>query len=289
MLGATPRQLDALILQALGRPDRNISGTLGPRCPTCSGLGAYLVLGSESAITRATAKCRCDGSGLDLVAIERADRELLWQQIHKLESALKLPVTSRYELPVIENSRQYWMECISWMTADGTAVASSTTKTIIVPNITIPANYMSDGRSLRLRVQGKYSTLGSGTVSHVFELLWGGVGGTSITKTGTITLLVSMTNAYWDLDLVIQTRSNGATGTLFANGLVREFGGTAPTIGSATGAPAVAPMTNGGQTVPATASVDLTADTALSLAITHGANSASNTATAQIYNVESMN
>jgi hypothetical protein len=137
--------------------------------------------------------------------------------------------------------------------------------------------------------QGKYSTLGSGTVSHVYTLRWGGVAGTILTKTGTITLLISMTNAYFDMDIMIQTRSNGSAGTLLADGIARAFGGTAPTIGSATGAPAIAPMTNGGQTVPATAAVDLTADTALSITITHGANSASNTATGQHYTAESLN
>jgi hypothetical protein len=281
--------LDQLVQHALARPERNLHGDLGPRCPTCSGLGHFLALGGESGVTRSTTRCHCDGSGLDLVGIERMDRELLWQQIHTLESKIGLQLTSRYKYPNIKASRQFWMECIAWATADGTAVASSTTETILFPNITIPANYMQDGRGLRLRVAGKYSTLGSGTVSHVYTLRWGGVAGTILTKTGTITLLISMTNAYFDMDIMIQTRSNGSAGTLLADGIARAFGGTAPTIGSATGAPAIAPMTNGGQTVPATAAVDLTADTALSITITHGANSASNTATGQHYTAESLN
>ena len=43
-------------------------------------------------------------------------------------------------------SRQYWSETLSWATADGTAVNTTTTETIIFPNVTIPANYMQDGR-----------------------------------------------------------------------------------------------------------------------------------------------
>jgi hypothetical protein len=250
-------------------------------------------MGAPGNVTRSTSQCHCEGSGLDLVRIERLDRELLWQQIHAIESRLNLPITSRYELPKIVNSRQSWMECVSWQTADGTAVANSTTKTILFPNITIPANYMADGRAIRGKLYGKYSTLGSGTVSHVYEVLWGGVGGTSLFKTGTVTLLVSMTNALFEIDFEIICRLNDTTGgggKLFGNGTAKAFGGTAPTIGSATGAPAVAPMTNGGQTAPAeVGSLTLNADTALSIAITHGAANASNTATAQYYTLESMN
>jgi hypothetical protein len=283
--------MDRAILASRSRPERNIHGDLGPRCPVCSGLGAFLTVGgAATGVTRATSQCRCEGSGLDLVAIERADREILWQQIHALEARFGLPPTSRVIAPpTIKASRQYWMECIAWSTASGTAVASSTTETILFPNVTIPANYMADGRRLRVRLQGKYSTLGSGTVTHVYTVRWGGVAGTILTKTGTVTLLISMTNALFDLDFTIQTQLNGATGQLLADGLARVFGGTAPTIGSATGAPAIAPLTNGGQTVPAAATVDLTADTALSVTITHGANSASNTATGIDYALESMN
>ena len=282
--------IDGLIAASLARPDRNILGLVGPRCPTCSGLGHYLRLGGgETGVTRSTSRCGCDGSGLDIALLERMDRELMWQQIHRIESAMGLPLTSRYAVPNIKMSRQYWMECIAWATADASAVANTVTETILFPNVTVPANYMQDGRGLRLRLAGKYSTLGSGTVSHVYSVRWGGVAGTLLTKTGAITLLISLTAAYFDIDVMVQTRLNGATGKLIADGIARVFGATAPTIGSATGAPAVAPLTNGGQITPAEVQVDLTADTALSVTVTHGAASSSNTITGQHYTLESLN
>lgn len=186
-------------------------------------------------------------------------------------------------------SRQFWGETLAWATASGTAVANSTTETILFPNVTIPANYLQDGRGLRIRANGQHSTLGSGTVTLLFTLRWGGVAGTVITKTAAITQLVSLTAALWDLDIVLQTRSNGSSGTIIAGGTARVFGATAPTIGSATGAPAIAPFTNGGQVTPAVATVDLTADTALSLTVTHGAASASNTVTGLQYTIEALN
>jgi hypothetical protein len=286
----TITQRDALITLALNRRERNLTGDLGPRCPICSGLGAFLRLGnSENGITRATSRCSCEGTGIDLAVLERNDREAMWRRILEIESRSGLAITSLAKLPNIQASRQAWMELISWATADATAVANTTTETIVVPNVTIPANYMQDGRALRLGAAGKYSTLGSGTVTLVFTLRWGGVAGTLLTKTGTITTLISQTNAYWEIELKLQTRSNGASGSILADGWAKVFSGTAPTVGSATGAPAIAPMTNGGQTAPAAATVDLTADAALSLTVTHGAASASNTATGQHYTIESMN
>jgi hypothetical protein len=224
------------------------------------------------------------------VALERIDREQLWQQIHALEAKMGLAPTVRWQKNWdLKMSRQYWMECIAWATADGTAVHTTVTETILFPNVTIPANYMQDGRAIKLMCKGKYSTLGSGTVTHIYQVRWGGVTGTSLCKTAAVVLLISMTNALFDFEVEIQTRSNGATGTLMANGRSVSYGGTLPTIGSATGAPAVAPMTVGGQTAPAAVTCDLSADTALSVTITHGASSASNTATGLQYDIVSKN
>jgi len=291
----TAQQRDTLIGLSMNRISRNITGDLGPRCPTCSGLGYYSKTRcvdqiSGQLVATNGARCTCHGSGIDFAKLEGFDAEELWQQSIKLQAMLRgESITSIHKMPKLLMSRQYWMETIAWATADGSPIASSTTETIIFPNVTIPANYMQDGRGIRLRVVGKYSTLGSGTVSHVYQVRWGGVAGTTITKTGTITLLISLTNCLFDIDVMVQTRSNGSSGTLMGNGRAHVYSGTAPTIGSATGSPAEAPFTNGGQSTPAVATVDLTVDTALSVTLLHGANSSSNTATGLQYTIESMN
>ena len=71
----------------------------------------------------------------------------------------------------------------------------------------------------------------------------------------------------WDLDIIVQTRSNGSSGTLMANGVCRAFAGVAGTIASVTGEGLVTPMTAGGVITPAVATVDLTSDTALALSV----------------------
>jgi hypothetical protein len=186
-------------------------------------------------------------------------------------------------------SRQYWQELIAWATASGTPVASSTTETIMMPNVTIPANYMQDGRTIHLVYIGQYSELGSGTVTMIHQVRWGGVAGTVICKTGTITTLISAAAWLEMFEVWITTRSNGSSGTVMGNGVCMVFSSTAPTVGSATGAPAVTSMTAGGQITPAVATLDLTADTALSITTTHGSTSASDTSTGLQYTIESWN
>ena len=183
-------------------------------------------------------------------------------------------------------SRQFWGETLAWATADGTAVANSTTETIIFPNVTIPANYLQDGRSLRLTLFGKHSTTATPTLT--FRVRFGGVAGTVLAASGAITC-ATVTNAAFKLDITLTVRSNGSTGTVMANGEATVYGDTAPTVGSATGAPGIGPMTAGGQTAPATATVDLTADAALSITAQWSAASASNTLTGTNYLVESLN
>ena len=92
-------------------------------------------------------------------------------------------------------SRQFWKEMLAWATASGTSINTSVAETIIFPNVTIPANYLADGRTIRLKVYGSHSTLGSGTVTCIFEVRWGGVTGTLICKSGTITQVISLTAA----------------------------------------------------------------------------------------------
>lgn len=280
---------------------RNIYGNLGPQCPVCSGLGHVLRVGGGGApVTRSTSRCTCDGTGVDLMAVQRHQISSLVDRMAAMEqqnvSLLRRQQRLMRELNSYKKngkmSRQFWEECIAWATSSGTSINTSAAETIVFPNVTIPANYMQDGRALRMIVKGQHSTLGSGTVTVIFRVRWGGVAGTLLVATGTITQVVSLTAAYWEFEVVLQTRSNGAiaTGTIFGGGTCRVFGATAPTIGSATGAPAISPMTAGGQITPAAVAVDLTADTALSVTAQMGSGaSASNIIIGNQYSLESMN
>lgn len=184
-------------------------------------------------------------------------------------------------------SRQFWAEGIAWATADGTAIANTTTEAIIFPNILIPANYLADGRVLKITAYGRHGTTGTPTL--VFALRWGGVSGTVLAQSGALTCGSAVTAAPWKIELLIQVRANGATGSLFVMGEAMCWDDAVGSTGSATNAPGIAAMCSAGAATPAAVTVDLTADTALALTADWSAASASNTLTGHMYLLESVN
>jgi hypothetical protein len=165
---------------------------------------------------------------------------------------------------------------------------NTVTETGLFTAPTIPANYMADGRTLRLRVFGKYSTTGTPTM--IFGLRFGtATGGVLLCKTAACTTPSGVTNAGWDLDIIMTVRSNGSTGTIMANGKACVFAAVAGTVASATGEGLITPMMNGGVVTPAVATCDFTADTALNITLTWSAASPSNTATGLNYLLETLN
>ena len=191
-------------------------------------------------------------------------------------------------------SRQFWSETVAWATTAGTAVANSTTETILFPNVTIPANFMQDGRVLRLRGYFAYGTTATPTL--IFSVRWGGVSGTVLAKqaanvtTSGVGGGASMT-ALGEFEILIQTRSNGSSGTLFTNGTTTLYTSTLLTAGTVTNYGQVAPIASGstGGTTPVAVTADLTADTALSVTVTWGTANAANSIRGDIYTVEALN
>lgn len=176
-------------------------------------------------------------------------------------------------------SRQFWTEQLAWSTSDGTAVANTTTETIIFPNVTIPANYMQDGRVLMLKAYGKLSTTGTPTMT--WALRWGGVAGTLLATSEAITQGSGVTNVNWSLEAWITTRANGASGSLFVMGDLAVHTSSTAVSHNVWGV--------SGFDAPAAVTVDLTADTALSLTADWSAASASNTLTGHNYYLLALN
>ena len=174
-----------------------------------------------------------------------------------------------------------------WTVADGTAIANTTTETIIFPNTTFPANYMQDGRALRITAYGRHSTTGTPTLT--FRIRWGGVGGTVLAASGAITAGSAVSAAMWMLQALLITRANGSSGTIFTTGFAELGDDAASTVGSATNAHGRDFMGSAGVATPAAVTVDLTADTALAISATWSAASASNTLTGHNLIIESLN
>jgi hypothetical protein len=178
------------------------------------------------------------------------------------------------------------VDTIGNATTSGAAIVGTATETLIFPNIAIPAGFLADGRSIRLTVRGEYSALANQTLT--FEARLNSVTGTPLCKSGALKT-VSVSHALFEIEVVLTVRSNGATGTVMANGRAILHSATTPTVGSATGAPAIGPMTAGGQTAPSVVTADVAGATGLAITAKWSAASASNTLTGLNYVVEAMN
>lgn len=186
-------------------------------------------------------------------------------------------------------SRQFWSESIAWATAAGTAVGNTVTETILFPNVIIPANFMQDGRVLRLNAFGQWGIQAAANTLRI-RVRWGGVAGTVLWDTGAITNSADAeTAAQWSAEIYLQTRSNGATGTIMTMGNTVIGFDTVPTIETTAHYGLATVNSVGGVVSPAATTVDLTADTALSLTWTWGTANAANTATGHIFTVEALN
>lgn len=177
-------------------------------------------------------------------------------------------------------SRQYFQELLAVATQDGTAIANTTTEALIFPpGYVVPADYMQDGRLLRLRAFGKLSTTGTPTIT--FAIRWGGAVGTLLATTEALTMGSGVTNVNWDIEAYIQVRSNGATGSLLVMGVCR--------VHTAAGTVLVNVFGVSGFDAPAAVTVDLTSAMNLALTADWSAASSSNTLTGLIFSLESLN
>ena len=176
-------------------------------------------------------------------------------------------------------SRQFWSELIWWATADATAVASTAAETIIVQDVKIPANYMADGRVLRVTLAGKMSNTASATIQ--WATRWGGVAGTLLAQSAAMGIGTAITNIIYRIQMEIQTRTNGATGALL---VMSEL------CISLTGSTSIDQVYSvAGASAPAQVTADLTIDKAFSNTGKWSASSASNTLTNMQYFGESLN
>jgi hypothetical protein len=99
--------------------------------------------------------------------------------------------------------------------------------------------------------------------------------------------------AHWSFEAVIQTRSNGSTGTTWTMGDMTWYTSTLTTAGTVTqyGMPvALVSGTGGGAGVAAAVStVDLTADTALSFTGLWSASNSANSIKCDVFTIEALN
>lgn len=175
-------------------------------------------------------------------------------------------------------ARNTWQNLINddprGLSADGLTLASFTTSAPIFPTIVLPANYLKTGRLLNLRARGIWAA--TATPTYTFRLQ--STVGTVVTVVTSAAVTVSaLTNQMWEIDIQVQCRSEGTTGTVLAGGDLNMAGVTGTQYLPAAG------------TAPATATLDTTIAQTWGLEIACSASSASNTVKGVIFELGARN
>jgi hypothetical protein len=189
-------------------------------------------------------------------------------------------------------SSQSWRETYIVATGDGTALASSTTATSLLPaatKFTLPSAFFQavDGKTLRVRATGRISTVVTTPGTLTLAVRFGSV---DVFSSGAMTLnTTAQTNVNWIFDAYLPIRTVGAStsAALFGQGEFRShavIGSAAPTAGGAgvhllpyNAAPAVG------------TGFDSTAAQTVDLYATWSVSNASNSITLHSYLLESVN
>jgi hypothetical protein len=157
---------------------------------------------------------------------------------------------------------------------DGLTLASFTTSAPVFPVLVLPANYLKTGRIISVKAKGIWAA--TATPTYTFRLQ-NTVGTTVTIVTGAAITVSAITNQAWELELLVQCRTEGTSGTVLAQGHLDMGGVTGTNYLPATG------------TAPATATVDTTIAQTWGVEIACSASSASNTVKGVILEVTAKN
>lgn len=176
-------------------------------------------------------------------------------------------------------SRQTWTELLFELTADATAV-TGTGEAIVVPDITLPANYMYPGRVLRAYISGKISNVVTAPGTITLRARWGGVSGTILVASPAISQnIIAQTDDQWQAEFIVTCRTAGAAGSFLTCGSAVFGNIIAASVGQTVLIPAASNAAVG--------SLNTTAATAISFTAQFSA--ASNSVTSMTYLLSSLN
>ncbi len=116
---------------------------------------------------------------------------------------------------------------VIWTKTSATTLATFTTAATLigasgtgVGTLTLPANFLTVGRTLRIKMRGLYGTT---TAAPTLNFLLS-IGGVTVWTSGAISMTtVSMTNKPWEGEFEITCRATGSTATLFTSGRIVGF------------------------------------------------------------------
>ena len=155
----------------------------------------------------------------------------------------------------------------------GATVASSTSETTIagsgIGSLTLPANFLTAGKTVKIRAWGVYGTKASPVGTFTIRFKFGSTTLISLVPT----LTVSLTNQMWSFEAEFTCRTTGATGTVFPQMEARLYTSTTA-LGNIVAGPT------------ATTTVDTTASAKVDITVQWATSNASNTFTCNNFTAE---
>jgi len=110
-----------------------------------------------------------------------------------------------------------------------TTVANSTTETAVSDaTISLPADFLKIGSTIKGTLYGLMATPAAGTATIQIEVKYGGTGGVVLLDTGVITPTASLVASQIKVDFILTCITTGVTGTIEAQGQVSWNSNTAP-------------------------------------------------------------
>lgn len=114
-----------------------------------------------------------------------------------------------------------WEEVIYTPNADGTAITAAA-ETILLPDFSVPASYLTVGKVLKYTIMGRQSTAITTPGTITLRLRWGGVAGVVVVASGAFAPdpTAAATSLTWMVEWWMQCRAVGATGSAMGFGRV---------------------------------------------------------------------
>lgn len=204
------------------------AGTGAASKSTCSGdANAYSGTLSSSAATANVYTASQAGTG-----------QLFGGSLRSL-SSLTAPLTSKSLTSII--------------TVDNTATETEITGL----TMTLPANFLKAGTTIKGEMWGQIDTPGAGVPSATIKVYYGGTAGTVLLNTGAVTHSVSLADSLVRMEFLLTCISTGATGTMEAQGMISWGSNTAP-ANRGLGTAATGATNDSTITIDTTASKDIT-------------------------------
>lgn len=181
---------------------------------------------------------------------------------------------------------QTFNECLATTVADATAVANTTTETIIVPDYTFPAGYFYQGRKLRASLYGVISNVVTAVPTITLRVRFGTttLSATWASASGALVCnATANTNLTWKMEFEFVCRSIGTGGTGFLMGQAWLPNLTAATTINTEGYNNLIPSS-----APAAGTLNTTVANLMSVSAQWSAANAANSITTNMFTLEAL-